>query len=100
MEIPNPLKTVVETGTAVLMVGAGASLAARDADGNAPPKTGELAKLLCDRFLSSGYETLPLTQAADYSISESSLFEVQDYIREIFLRDRRPELYPGFVAPR
>jgi len=85
MDIPAPLKAAVETGAAVLMLGSGASFAARDSEGRRPPKTDELAKLLCDRFLSSDYENHPLTQVGDYSISESSLFEVQDFIREVFL---------------
>ncbi len=34
MDIPAPLKEAVETGAAVLMLGSGASLAARDAKGN------------------------------------------------------------------
>ena len=85
MDIPAPLQSAVETGSAVLMLGSGASLAARDSKGNRPPTAAELAKLLCEKFLSPDYERLPLTQVADYSISESSLFEVQDYIRRIFL---------------
>lgn len=84
MDIPAPLKAAVETGAAVLMLGSGASLAARDSEGRRPPKTDELAKLLCDKFLSSDYEKHPLMQVADYSISESSLFGVQDFIRELF----------------
>lgn len=68
MDIPAPLKEAVETGAAVLMLGSGASLAARDAKGNRPPTTPELAKLLCGRFLSPDYEKHPLTQVADSNI--------------------------------
>jgi hypothetical protein len=85
MDIPAPLRNAVESGTAVLLLGSGASLAARDPNGKRPPTAAELAKLLCDRFLSADYERHPLTQVADYAISESSLFDVQDFIREIFL---------------
>ncbi len=85
MDIPTPLKAAVESGNAVLLLGSGASLAGRDDAGKSPPTTPQLAKLLCDRFLSSDYERHPLTQVADYAISESSLFDVQDYIRDIFL---------------
>ncbi len=35
--------------------------------------------------MSSDYEKHPLTQIADYAISESGLFAVQDYIRELLL---------------
>jgi hypothetical protein len=85
MNIPAPLKTAVEAGTAVLMLGSGASLAATDSKAQRPPTTPELAKLLCDTFLSPDYEKHPLTQVADYAISESSLFEVQDFIRDTLL---------------
>ncbi len=96
MDIPVPLQTTLETGSAILMLGSGASLAARDAKGNRPPTAADLAKLLCSRFLSPDYERLPLTQVADYSISESSLFEVQDYIRGIFL-PFKPSLSHGKI---
>ena len=85
MHIPAPMKEAVENGTAVLMLGSGASLAARDANGKRPPTASELAKVLCTKFLSPDYANLPLTQVADYAISESSLFEVQDFIRELML---------------
>jgi tetratricopeptide (TPR) repeat protein len=85
MDIPTPLRNAVESGTAVLLLGSGASLAARDLKGKRPPTAAELAKLICDKFLSADYERHPLTQVADYAISESSLFDVQDFIREIFL---------------
>ena len=85
MDIPAPLRAAVENGAAVLMLGSGASLAARDGKGNRPPATPELARLLCAQFLSPEYEDHPLTQVADYAISESSLFEVQDFIRDQML---------------
>jgi cytochrome c-type biogenesis protein CcmH/NrfG len=85
MDIPSPLRNAVESGTAVLLLGSGASLAARDPTGKRPPTAAELARLLCGKFLSAAYERHPLTQVADYAISESSLFDVQDFIREIFL---------------
>lgn len=85
MELPTPLKAAIESGNAVLLLGAGASLACQDSHGKRPPSTAELAKLLCSKFLSPDYERHPLTQVADYAISESSLFDVQDYIREILL---------------
>ena len=56
MELPTPLKTAVESGTAVLLLGSGASLASQDSNGKRPPNKPELAKLLCDNFLSPGYE--------------------------------------------
>ncbi len=84
MDIPAPLRMAVENGGAVLMLGSGASLAATDSAGNHPPTAEGLGKLLCGRFLSPAYESYPLTQIADYSISETSLFDVQDFIRDIF----------------
>lgn len=85
MDIPAPLKEAVETGNAILLLGAGASLSAKDANGNQPPKTPQLASLLAHKFLSPDYANASLMQVADFSISETSLFQVQDYLRDIFL---------------
>ena len=85
MDIPAPLKESVETGNAILLLGAGASLSAKDKSGKSPPKTSELASLLAHKFVSPDYATAPLVQVADFAINESSLFQVQDYLREVFL---------------
>jgi hypothetical protein len=84
MDLPKHLIEAVENGNAILLLGAGASLAARNSNGKPPPSASGLGRLLAAKFLTQEYENSPLTQIADYAISESSLFEVQDYIRAIF----------------
>lgn len=85
MDIQAPLKESVETGNAILLLGAGASLSAKDKSGKSPPKTSELTSLLAYKFVSPDYAEASLVQVADYAINESSLFQVQDFLREVFL---------------
>ena len=85
MDIPTPLRSAIEEGNVVLMLGAGASLSATDKFGNHPPTASALAKLLAIKFLNDSYSSLPLNQVGEYAINESDLFSVQDYIREVFL---------------
>ena len=84
MEIPSVLEGQVREGKAVLFLGAGASLDARDPKGNRPPSGKELGSLLSDRFLGGKHKALPLNQIGEYAISEADLPTVQEYIREIF----------------
>gem|GEM_PF-4774602 len=53
--------------------------------GKSPPKTSELTSLLAYKFVSPDYAEASLVQVADYAINESSLFQVQDFLREVFL---------------
>lgn len=85
MDIPALLKESIETGNAILFLGAGASLSAADGKGGCPPKATELASLLANKFLSPDYASAPLMQVADFAISEAGLFSVQDYIRDLFV---------------
>ena len=84
MEVPNFLQTQVREGRVVLVLGAGASQDARQTDGSKPPNSAELARLIADRFLGERFPTSPLSQTSEYAISESSLVEVQEFIRSIF----------------
>lgn len=83
MEIPSVLEDQIREGKAVLFLGAGASLDARDQKGNRPPSGTELGSLLSDRFLGGKHKELPLNQIGEYAISEADLPTVQEYIREI-----------------
>lgn len=99
MDILAPLKEAVETGNAILLLGAGASLAATNSKGESPPKTWELASLLAHKFVSPDYADASLMQVADIAINETSLFQVQDYLRELFLPFQPSEshkLLPSF----
>lgn len=83
-EIPSHLIQQVKEGKVVLLLGSGASCEATDANGNNPPMGQELARMLSVKFLGGEHADLPLDQVGEYAISESNLFDVQNYIREIF----------------
>jgi len=70
----------LQQSSAVLMLGAGASLDAKDDRGQTAPGVKELTRLLAVEFLNPSYASASLTNVADFAIQESSLFEVQDYI--------------------
>jgi hypothetical protein len=80
LEIPGVLEGYVRDGKAVLLLGAGASLAARNARGDTPPDARRLGEQLSDRFLGGKYRGLPLNQIGEYAISEADLVTVQEYI--------------------
>ena len=84
VELPNFLKTQVREGKVVLVLGAGASQGAAQTHGAKPPNGAQLARLIADHFLGDRFPTAPLSQTSEYAISESSLVEVQEFIRSIF----------------
>ncbi len=84
MEVPDFLETQIREGKVVLVLGAGASRGAIDSGGKAPPDGKQLARLIADRFLGGGYPDSSLNQIGEYAISESSLVEVQEFIRLTF----------------
>ena len=84
MEIPDFLKTQVREGKVVLVFGAGASTGAVSSTGATPPVGAALGKLLSDRFLGGKFGSAPLSQISEYAISESSLIDVQEFIRGVF----------------
>ena len=84
MEIPPYLEEQVKAGRAVLVLGAGASFSAVDADGRRAPRTDKLRDLVADKFLGGKLKTRSLSQVAEYAISESNIFEVQEFIRQRF----------------
>jgi hypothetical protein len=84
MEIPSLLETQIREGKVVLILGAGASMEARDNSGRTPPNGTQLGHMLADKFLGGKHKDLVLSQIAELAISESDLIQVQEYIREIF----------------
>ena len=84
MELPNFLKTQIREGKAVLVLGAGASQGATQTDGAKPPDGPQLGRLIANHFLGDRFPTSSLSQISEYAISESSLAEVQEFIRNIF----------------
>lgn len=84
MDIPGLLKSNIQEGKAVLMLGAGASMAATNKEEQTVPSGSELGKLISHKFLDGKFIDYPLNQIAEIAISESDLVTVQEYIREIF----------------
>lgn len=86
MEIPTHLTNQIRRGKVVLFLGSGASKGAIDSEGNEPPNGKQLSEKLFYRFLDNknNYENQDLSWVSELSISEANLFEVQDFIKEIF----------------
>ena len=84
MELPNFLKTQVREGKVVLILGAGASKGTAHTHGATSPDGTQLERLIADHFLGSKFPTSSLSQTSEYAISESSLVDVQEFIRSIF----------------
>jgi len=84
LALPPHLVSEVENGNVVLMLGAGASLGARNAKGEGPPGAKTLAQMIARKFLNDDYAVLPLNQVSEYAINETDLFTVQAYIASIF----------------
>jgi cold shock CspA family protein/tetratricopeptide (TPR) repeat protein len=84
VDVPDFLKTQVREGKVVLVFGAGASRGAVGPDGAEPPDGNKLARLIADRFLGGKFSSASLSQVSEYAISESSLVDVQEFVRSIF----------------
>lgn len=99
LEIPPILKSDIESGTTVLVLGAGASVGAKSPTGNYAPSGKELSRLLAQTFL--GDESLakdhPLDEIAELAQSEADMFRVQDFIRDRF-RDLAPLPHHSVIA--
>ena len=99
MEIPHNLLQTVQSGEAILVLGAGASIGALGPNGQKAPTSDELASAIADRFLGPEFSNAPLSTVAELAISESDLSTVQEYIRSLFV-DIGPapfhELLPTF----
>ena len=65
------------------MLGAGASIFAKNSWGNTMPGTADLTKKLAIHFLNPSYANASLTKVADFAIEEASLYEVQDFIGQL-----------------
>lgn len=79
------LEQQILEGRAILFLGAGASVGATSSDGKIiAPKGAGLATALSNKFLNGAHSSDSLKRVADYAISESSLGDVQSYIRSLF----------------
>ena len=83
MAIPQALIDKIKQGKAILFLGSGALVGA-DFSGKKIPLGDDLRDLLCDRFLNESYKKTALNHVAEMAISEYSLYEVQDFIKDYF----------------
>ena len=84
-EIPPLLIENIKNKNAVLFLGSGFCYNATNSKNSSQPPTGnQLATLISDEFLNGEFKDSPLTYVSDIAISESSLFEVQNFISEQF----------------
>jgi tetratricopeptide (TPR) repeat protein len=100
MTLPKPLTNAVRAGNAFLFLGAGASMGAVHPKSINPPNADQLAKIIADKFLDSGFLNRSLSQVAELAISETDLNSVQELVASQF-RDFYPadfhKIIPKFV---
>jgi tetratricopeptide (TPR) repeat protein len=96
LEIPEFLLTQIREAKAVLVFGAGASIGALGKTGKQPPDGRQLARLISERFLGGKFKDAPLSQVGELAISESRIFDVQEFIREQF-EDLEPAAYHRLI---
>ena len=97
MEIPPNLLHEIQSGRAVLFLGAGASVGAKSSTEVAAPTSPELARMIAERFLGGQHTDDPLSVVAELAESEADLFTVQEFIRSKF-KDIRPAPF-HFLLP-
>jgi cytochrome c-type biogenesis protein CcmH/NrfG len=99
VELPPNLVHAVQTQTAVLFLGAGASRGAIHPKNAKVPSGDNLRDLLSHRFLGGQLTDRPLATVAEYAVNESSLIEVQTFVKDQ-LKDFKPapfhKLIPTF----
>ena len=74
----------IQNGEAILFLGAGAVRGAQAPTGEQPPTGDELRDLLASKFLGGHHKDKTLARVAEYAKNESSLAEVQGYVKAMF----------------
>jgi len=75
----------LQNGDCILFLGAGAAIGSEGQKGEKPPSGAKLRDLLSDKFLGGKNKDKSLARVAEYAKYESSLPDVQDFIRSVFL---------------
>lgn len=83
MELPTTLLDAIESGNAILFLGAGASFGAMHPSGNKIPSAQELSDMLANKYLDSSYLGSHLTYTSELAVSQSDLFKVQKFISDL-----------------
>lgn len=98
--IPHHLLEQIKAGNVVLFLGAGASYGSKNKSGDVIPNGKVLSDLIARKFLGSEYVGKDLAYNAELAISESSLFDLQKFVSDIF-KEFEPQPYhikiPSFV---
>ncbi len=97
MEIPPYLLNQVNAGNVVLLLGAGASLGAKNSQGDSIPSTQKLARKIADKFLGGSHGDDALQIVSELAISESDLMTVQEFIRDLYC-DFHPAKFHQLLA--
>lgn len=98
--LPTALVNEIREGHAVLVLGSGASMGAKNEEGRDFPTTRQLAKLIAERFLESHREGDDLAWVAELASSATHLYQVQDFVAEQFAKPQLAEhhaLLPTFL---
>lgn len=96
MELPHSLIHAIESQSAILFLGAGASFGALHPNGDKIPSGDTLRDMLADRFLGGALKDRPLASVAEFCVNESSLVSVQSFIRDHF-RDFQPAAFHDLI---
>lgn len=92
MSLPLSLVERVKKGEVVLLLGSGALYDAKLPNNKQIPLGNDLRNLLSDHFLGGGFKDEALSYVSQLAISETSLFDVQEFIKEHF-EDLEPADY-------
>ena len=96
--LPAPIKNAIESGNAILFLGAGASYDALKAGTPVKIYADTVKEALSDHFLGGKHKNRSLMTVADYARSEASLFKVQSLVRSLFI-DLEPAPFHHKIPP-
>lgn len=82
--IPKNLIEQIKSKNVILFLGSGASIGSTTAEGNKIPSTQELADKIANKYLGDKYLGKALNYVSELAINESSLFDFQSFIHDIF----------------
>lgn len=85
MNIPGNLIDRIKRGKVILFLGSGALFGAKLPDERPIPLGNGLRDIICERFLNKNFEDSDLAHVSAMAISQTSLFEVQDFIKDYFM---------------
>lgn len=85
LHLPPALVTAIAEQSAVLFLGAGASVGASHSSGEPIPSTDDLRDKLSDRFLGGKLKNRSLSHVAEMCVSETDMISVQGFVRDLFL---------------